>query len=116
MTVEGVLLAFLIYTLVLAVAGWWLWGQLSQRLVDLDSACELRHESVQMAVLDRASAAHVHEYAPAEHDHPHDHPHNHEHVQHTHTLEKMSEHEEGGRKVEVKFCAVCRTIFRDKAA
>jgi len=114
-SVEGVVLSFLIYTLVLAAAaaaaGWWLW----QRLKETDSTCDVRYALLGDQLHDRAPAAHVHEYAAPEHEHQHDHPHNHEHIQHTHTLETMSKHEENGRPVFVKYCGVCKTIFRDIA-
>lgn len=114
---EGLLLAVLfnalLTLLIVAAAGgalfWWQRRE-NQRLAH---DCEFRHESLQIAILDRSPAAHVHTYADADHQHPHDHPHNHEHIQHTHTLETMSKHEENGRPVFVKYCGVCKTVFRD---
>lgn len=72
--------------------------------------------SQQVALISDALRTHNHDaaYSLLSHEHPHDHPHQHEHVQHTHSLEKVSEHEEQGKRVIVKRCNDCGTVFRDK--
>lgn len=112
----------LFITIVLAcVVGFLLWQAHSRRHREITALITLMGEevrSLENQIGERALATHKHPYAAEVHDHPHEHPHEHphqhEHVQHTHTLVKRSEHEEQGRKVVVKACEECGTIFRDK--
>jgi hypothetical protein len=96
------------------------WQRHSARHREIQLDADRRYMDLVDQMRDLSPNGHTHLFVPHVHDEyalaDHDHPHQHDHVVHTHSLEKVSEHEENGRRVVVKKCADCDTIFRDKAS